>query len=1147
MKKRIALILLLVILLIPAGLFATLNSELGSRWLIRQILSALPTEASVQQVDGNLLKDISLKQFRYQTETQAIAVEHLRLAWRPGQLLTGRLNIVELSADGINLDIKPTETSEPSEPFDWSADIPVPLQVTLEKLAATRLHYQSGDSQMDLQHLRVSAATEQNRLKLISLSLAAEPFAIQADGIVTLGKQFPFTLQTHWQFAGNEYGQWQADTAIEGDINQITLSSQQASPFKLELKGDVAQLQSSPIFNLRGDWQQLAWPLAGAKPQFVSEQGYFEIKGSSDDYRITLAGPLTQDYLPQAELHFAGHGSTEAISIEDLQIASSAGSFQLNGQASWAQATTFNINAEGRNFNPGIFVAELPGTLTFDTRVDGELKDDSKKIHVDVAKLTGRLRDKPVQAQGRLAMLNDNFDIDGLMLKSGPNRIDADGKLGPANSDLTFNIDTPALASLWPGLGGKLKGDGRIQGNWQNPAVRLKVQGSGLKFEEHSIRKLAADIAYQTAAGNASQVSLKIGQIKTAGQTLDSLTIEGSGNPQQHRLSLELQSPLLTLATALSGGLHEQRWQGSLSKLKLQNPAAGTWRLQSAAAIQAHIKDKGVDASLGRSCLVQKSASLCLAGDYLASGDFSGQLNIASLSTAMAQAYLPEQLKIQGILNADVDIRQQKGVLAGHYQIGMPAPTKIFYKDADTHHDLELGQLAIKGRIQDKVISSNADLALTGNDYLRAQAKVDIGPSQALSGQINASIEDLSLVDALLPQISDVKGKVTADLNVGGSLNAPIASGTLRLSQAATTVVNLGIAISDTHLEISTLQQTGDKLKLSGSAKSGDGLLNIEGIVDLKGNADIDIVGNDFEVAKLPEAVVDISPNLHIKRSDSGGKIDGKLDIPKAVIELAELPENAVTVSEDEVIVGENKPAKKQLAEPSLDADIDIELGKKVSFKGFGLKTDLAGRLKVVKSGEQTRLHGTVDMKKGIYKSYGQDLTLRKGRFLFNGPIAAPWLDVEASRLSKNGDVTAILSLSGPLKAPKTRIYSEPSLPESDALAYLITGSPLSQVGKSDGNLVASAALSYGVGQLSWVKEKLGIDEFEVKQGKTLQDTLLAMGQYLTEDFYVGTKLGIFNQQAVLVLKHKLGKSFSVETQSGSSQRVKLNYELDTD
>lgn len=86
-----------------------------------------------------------------------------------------------------------------------------------------------------------------------------------------------------------------------------------------------------------------------------------------------------------------------------------------------------------------------------------------------------------------------------------------------------------------------------------------------------------------------------------------------------------------------------------------------------------------------------------------------------------------------------------------------------------------------------------------------------------------------------------------------------------------------------------------------------------------------------------------------------------------------------------------------------------------------------------------------------------------------------------------------------------------------------------------------------GSGKLSWLTGKLGVSEVEVEEGKTLQDTLATVGQYLTPDFYLGTKVGLFNKQAVLVLKRKLTKTINVETRTGTSQRIKLNYEFDTD
>jgi translocation and assembly module TamB len=89
--------------------------------------------------------------------------------------------------------------------------------------------------------------------------------------------------------------------------------------------------------------------------------------------------------------------------------------------------------------------------------------------------------------------------------------------------------------------------------------------------------------------------------------------------------------------------------------------------------------------------------------------------------------------------------------------------------------------------------------------------------------------------------------------------------------------------------------------------------------------------------------------------------------------------------------------------------------------------------------------------------------------------------------------------------------------------------------------------MAYAGGLASWITDKLGIDEFDVQEGETLQDTLVAMGEYLTPDLYFGTKVGLFNKQAVMVLKHNITDAINLETQTGTSHRIKLNYEIDKD
>ena len=526
------------------------------------------------------------------------------------------------------------------------------------------------------------------------------------------------------------------------------------------------------------------------------------------------------------------------------------------------------------------------------------------------------------------------------------------------------------------------------------------------------------------------------------------------------------------------------------------------------------------------------------------------QINGSVLPVMLKQADSPEQVQLKGLVNINADLQQQMGLLAGQYRIDSP-PLTILLQTSEGTTKVPLGASSLSGSIKGNIVSAEIDFRLAGQDYVRAQLQIDTGKTQTLSGQITASVVEFALLNPIVPQLSNIKGELNANLALHGALEKPVASGAIRLTGAAVDVNELGLAFHDIKLQALASGDNTNRIQITGSAKSGEGVVNLDGFAILEAQAgwpvELMLKGENFEVAKLPEAQIAVSPDLKFVFAEKKGKVTGTLKVPKASVSLQEFPENAVRVSPDEIILGQEKVEEKASATPAIDANIDVELGKQVSFSGKGLTTNLNGKLNVTRTGEKMVMHGNVDMIKARYKSYGQDLTVRKGRFLFNGPVDNPWLDVEAIRVSNSKKVTAILNLTGSLQKPETRISSDPALPEAEALAYLITGRPLSQVSKSEGNMLASAALSYGGGQAAWLTEKLGIDEFEVQEGETLQDTLVAVGQYLTPDFYVGAKVGLFNKQAAMVLKHKITEAINVETQAGTSQRVKINYEIDTD
>lgn len=1143
MKKLLWLTLTILILAPPAVLYGLLSSEAGSNWLLRRVLQAIPADSGFVSMQGNLLGTIRLNAFAYRTAGETVRIDQLTFSWYPRQLSAGRLHIAELSARGVSIERKPNPTPpDSSTRFDRNRSFAPPIAIKIDALSITDLQYRSGDSQFELPELKISAHTVQNRLHLEHLAVSGLRAGITASGELQLGQGFPFRLGIDWRYDDPKQGRFSGAGRLDGSIELINVHSRTAGPFVSSLHAQVSDLLNRPRIQAELDWQQLRWPFTEASGQLLSEQGRIGFSGYPDAYRLELNAEVHRTGLPKFQARLNANGSQSGLQLQTLSIRSPAGGLEASGRIDWRQGLAFLLDGEGRDFNPGLFDPRLPGQLNFSAHLQGTIRDNSRRLTAELKSLQGRLRDYPVAASGKLDLQNDALAVAQFDLSSGKNRIRADGNLDRQQSQLRLDVNASDLAGLWPGLRGRASGQARLSGDWQNPALTLQTQAEHIAYQANKVDKLDVNIDYAPDGKRLSHARAAAAGIVSGAHAVKQLNLEAEGSQKQHRIHAEAASPAATLALTLAGGLNQERWQGQITHLQISAVDFGRWHLKQAVKLAVSARAAATEPL----CLQQGNAALCLSGKYRENhgSEFTG--DATALPLALLQAFLPGRLSIDGELNAHATLQHKRQKFSGQIRAGLTDDTALRVKDAETGTEFTLKRAEFWGDTDGQRLNANLALHLNNNDSLLAHALIDPDDWRAVSGNLQASIADISPFNPFVPQLSRLAGRIDADLSADPQSGTPKLQGQLQLSQASFELPGLGIAPHDIQLSVTPSADDPERFALTGKLSSGPGRLKLDGWADLTGEANLHIKGQQFEAAKIPEAQIELSPNLTLARAPTGAKLAGTLSLDKAVLSLAEIPENAVAVSQDEVIAGAPAPTEPAAASVNLDTDLEVLLGKQSRFSGQGLSTDLHGRLVISKIADKNGVYGTVEMKNGRYRKYGQDLTVRTGRFLFNGPADNPWLDLEATRLSKSREVTAVLSLTGPLNSPKTKVYAEPALPEADALAYLITGSALDQVGKSDGNLIANAALSYGVGQLSWLPEKLGVDTFDLQQGKTLQDTLVSVGRYLTPDFYIGSKINLFSQQASLILKHKIGKNFSVETQTGSSQRVKFNWEVDT-
>ena len=255
------------------------------------------------------------------------------------------------------------------------------------------------------------------------------------------------------------------------------------------------------------------------------------------------------------------------------------------------------------------------------------------------------MRGYPVSAGGKLALADEQLKVDDFKVVSGRNKIAVNGTLGQEQAALIVAIDAPALESLWPKLGGSLKGDGRLQGAWHNPSVKFQANGKRLHFAEYSAEQLAVNIDYQ--AEKTSQIQLSVNAIKTGKLVISKLLVDGLGTLEQHRFKADINSSYGDLSSMLTGSFKADAWQGDFSKLDLNTNDSGRWQLTNNLTVRVAQSPAGMDVTLEKACLAQQAAALCVQGHYPANGDFQFKANATALPTGLLQVYLPGSMQLK--------------------------------------------------------------------------------------------------------------------------------------------------------------------------------------------------------------------------------------------------------------------------------------------------------------------------------------------------------------------------------------------------------------------------------------------------------------------------------------------------------------------
>ncbi len=962
----------------------------------------------------------------------------------------------------------------------------------------------------------------------------------------------------------------QGDLAITILPSKLRVADQvlDVQPLALQLLDGKATLRGRADFNHPGNAafrlavnaRGLRWggsartPTQAATPS-IGANADFGIAGTLKAWAAIGAATLTRDG-EAADLRFDGRGNDERMTLRTFRATMPTGTLDATGEVAWSPTLQWNLDATLAGFDPGYFAAGWDGavngklTTTGSARPAAGAGSDGGGFDADLAvtDLGGRLRGRPLGGRGRFSLHGDAYSGD-VALTLGGSRIEAKGTVAD-----TLDIDarfTPLqLADLLPDATGTLRGTLRLTGARNAPSVDADLTGAGLAYGDYRAASLSAKGRLPWRAGSGA-IAVRASGLQ-AGVALDTLAIDARGAVEALQVDATATGAIGTLALSGNAGKRGATWQGALASLQLAPARGAAWRLQRPAPFRwTSSSGAAATGTLSNACLASSAGgSLCASADWPRRGI---ELTGTGLPLALLLPYLPKREDqrpwlLRGEVALDAQLRPDGTGSSGAGWRGQATLTSasggLRTSERARRELIRYGALTLRATFDRQRI--DAELGATLNDDGRIDARIATGwdAYSPLSGEIAANTDEITWMELFSPDIVEPQGKLEGRIRLSGTRAQPLLGGQARLSQFTTELPALAITLRDGDLRLDA--QPDGSARIAGSVRSGEGTLNVSGTLGWQGSDTplvLNLRGSNILLSDTRDLRAVVDPDVVVRYSAGQPlSVTGTVTVPTALIDLERL-DQGVSISPDVVVLDPVDP--NATAATPLDMDLTIALGDAVRLRGFGLDGGLGGRLRVrARPGREMTANGSLDVD-GRYTAYGQKLDITRGRLTWsNGPIGDPLLDIRAER--EVGDVTAGVAVTGRASSPQAAVWSNPASSQSEALAYLALGRPLSSASGDERGQVtaASAALSAGGSLLaSQLGARLGLDEAGVMESRALGGSVIGVGRYLSPRLYVGYGVSLLGTGQVLTLKYLLRKGFDIEIESSTAEnRASINY-----
>lgn len=1110
-RLRYPILVAAVLALLLAGAwFWLLHTTSGARWLLARAEEAVGLRAAA--VRGDVSGGLRLSGLTYRNDGIDVSVDVFEAAID--------LDLVPLSIDVVaatarDVDVTLLGRGEGSAPDkDTAAALEkavLPMPLRLSRIAVDGLAIRRSGETRIIDSLLLRARWHES-VEVERLDLRAPEFDVAVSGVIDLragntlhadaaarlepaltGLADPLdvTLATRGNLREVDIeADVRAFASVKGTVafadDRIRISDatirSEGTDARVGIDADVDRRTNAVTGRLI--WEHLRWPLDEARIR--SRSGDLKLDGTLDAWSLAGTMDVGTDEFPDGRFEIDGRGTRDAFAgrlvDSDVFGGRAAGqlAFELAGERAWSAAL------DVANIRLDALLPAWPGHVSGYVDAQGALAPFS--LSAELRDIVGQVRGMKLTAAGAIDFRDDVLTATQLRIAHGASRLTVDGAPMTAQG-LRFDADVENAGAYSDVVAGRVVASGR------------------LSLVDHA--------ASLTARIESPDFGI-------AGNEFDDLLVTLGANDDEQTLLVSATHRATPFAIGIAGRFADWRrpldspFEGRIDRFEIDLEDRHTMGLVAAAPLSASTKSASLDAL----CVSgQAGSELCASASWEADGNYAANLALSRVPVDIVEHVVSTDLLFDQRASGTVRWRHDRehGAVGG----GTLDLTAGTVRSADNPAAaVATGEGRIDFAVQDgQPLRGNLELPLPGRGHVAgnfAMRDVTLGAASGIDGRLDIDINNIRVLSNLSPLIDSASGALRATAVLAGTVGQPAVSGEFAIDQGRFVYLPIGLDIEDVNL--AGTMDSDFRVDVAGTFRAGGGYGEIVSRADYSDAADrglqFRLRGDDLVLINVPDVMVRVDSDIDVRLDRQTLTIDGRLDIPHALIRPTSLASASVAESEDVVIVAGELPDSPEEAGAQSDfeyrGELVVTLGEDVV-----VDVDLA-RAGMTGSATFDWRGGVVPFAEGRYDidgtiaAFGQVLEIAEGFVHFPGvPADEPLVRIRAEReIFGNTQVKrAGVFIDGPARHPTVGAYTVPLTTEERALTLLVTGS-----------------------------------DFDYEQGVGSID----FGAYIAPRLFVSYGVGVFERENVISARFDLARGFGVKASSGSKESgIDLNYRFE--